>query len=132
MRIKHVFQTVAVVAVLGVSGTLPAMAESTNSTTFEGWANQTAPRYQGRIPRDIYLDEMGRRWDADPNHTGTRELYLNQLRSQWDTMDPNSRGMTPADISRMTGKVDSNTSGAPMSGSGTQPGNMGPGNSKGQ
>jgi hypothetical protein len=87
---------------------------------------------QGRIPRDIYLDEMGRRWEADPNHTGTRELYLNQLRSQWDSMDPNSRGMTPAEISRMTGKVDSNTSGAPMSGSGTQPGNMGPANSKGQ
>ena len=132
MRIKHVFQTVAVVAVLGVSGTLPAMAESTNSTTFEGWANQTAPRYQGRIPRDIYLDEMGRRWDADPNHVGTRELYLNQLRSQWDTMDPDTRGMTPAEISRMTGKVDSSTSGVPMSGSGVQPGNMGPSNTKAQ
>src|SRR6266550_1600373 len=132
MSIKHVFQTAAVVAVLGVSGTLPAMAESTNSTTYEGWASQTAPRYQGRIPRDIYLDEMGRRWEANPNHTGTRELYLNDLRSQWDTMDPNSRGMTPAEISRMTGKVDSNTAGEPASGSGAQPGNMGPANSKGQ
>ena len=132
MRIKHLCRTAALVAALGVSGTLPAMAESTNSTTFEGWANQTAPRYQGRIPRDIYLDEMGRRWDADPNHVGTRELYLNQLRSQWDTMDPDTRGMTPAEISRMTGNVDSSTSGAPMSGSGVQPGNMGPSNTKAQ
>ena len=64
---QHAGQTAALAAALGVCGTLPAMAESTNSITFEGWANQTAPRYQGRIPRDIYLDEMGRRWDADPN-----------------------------------------------------------------
>jgi len=132
MNIRHLIQSAALAAALGISGTLPAMAESTNSTTFEGWANQTAPRYEGRIPRDIYLDEMGRRWDANPNHLGTRDLYLNDLRSQWDTMDPNSQGMTPADISRMTGKVDSNTSGAPMSGTGAQPGNMGPGNSKAQ
>jgi hypothetical protein len=132
MSIKHLIQAAAIAAALGLSGTPPAMAESTNSTTFEGWANQTAPRYQGRIPRDIYLDEMGRRWDADPNHTGTRELYLNQLRSQWDTRDPNTQGMTPAEISRMTGKVDSSTSATPQSGSGAQPGNMGPSNSKGQ
>ena len=132
MRLKHAIHTAALAAVLSISGTLPAMAQSTNSTTFEGWANQTAPRYQGRIPRDIYLDEMGRRWDADPNHVGTRELYLNQLRSQWDTMDPHSHGMTPAEVSRLTGSVDSSTSGLPKSGSGVQSGNMGPSNSKAQ
>jgi len=107
MSIRHRIQTAALAVALGVAGTLPAMAESTNSITFEGWANQTAPQYQGRIPRDIYLDEMGRRWEADANRTGTRELYLNQLRSQWDTMDQSSQGLTPAEISRMTGKVDS-------------------------
>ena len=132
MSIRHRMQTAALAVALGIAGTLPAMAESTNSTTFEGWANQTAPQYQGRIPRDIYLDEMGRRWDADPNRTGTRELYLNQLRSQWDTMDQSSQGLTPAEISRMTGKVDSTTSVLPKSGTGAQPGNMGPANSKGQ
>jgi hypothetical protein len=130
MRTRHFFQTIAIAAAL--AGTLPAMAESTNSVTFEGWANQTAPRYQGRIPRDIYLDEMGRRWDANPNHLGTRELYLNDLRSQWDVADPNHQGLTPVEISRMTGKVDSSTAGMPMSGSGAQPGNMGPSNAKGQ
>ena len=39
---------------------------------------------------------------------------------------------TPADTSRATGRVDSDTPGAPFSGSGVQAGNMGPGNSKGQ
>jgi hypothetical protein len=45
MNIKHLIQAAALAAARGVSGTLPAMAESTNSITFEGWANQTAPRY---------------------------------------------------------------------------------------
>jgi len=39
---------------------------------------------------------------------------------------------TPADTSHATGRVDSDTPGAPFSGSGVQAGNMGPGNSKGQ
>jgi hypothetical protein len=132
MTIRNTIHATVLIAAVTIAGTLPAIAESTNSTTFEGWANQTAPRYQGHIPRDIYLDEMGRRWDADPNHTGTRELYLNQLRSRWDSMDPNNRGLTPAEISHMTGNVDSNTSSVPKSGSGVQPGNMGPSNSKAQ
>jgi hypothetical protein len=132
MTIRNAIHIAAFAAAVSVAGTIPAMAESTNSTTFEGWANQTAPRYQGHIPRDIYLDEMGRRWDADPNRSGTRELYLNRLRAQWDSMDPNNRGLTPAEISRMSGNVDSTASSLPKSGSGVQPGNMGPSNSKGQ
>lgn len=132
MGIKPIVGTAALAAALYLGGTLPATAENTNSTTFEGWAIQTAPQYQGRIPRDVYLDEMGRRWDSDSHRSGTRELYLNQLRSQWDTMDPNNQGLTPAEISRMTGKVDSNTSAVPKTGSGAQAGNMGPSNSKGQ
>lgn len=132
MTIRGLVQTAALVAAVAAAGVPPAVAESTNSTTFEGWTNQTATQYHGRIPRDVYIDEMGRRWDADPNHTGTREIYLNQLRSRWDTMDPQGQGLSPAQISQMTGKVDSSTSGMPKSGSGVQPGNMGPGNTKGQ
>lgn len=132
MVIKSIIGTAGLAAALYLGGTMPAIGESTNSTTFEGWANQTATQYQGHIPRDVYLDEMGRRWDSDSNHVGSREQYLNRLRSQWDTMDPNNRGLTPAEISRMTGKVDSSTSAVPKSGSGVQPGNMGPSNSKGQ
>ena len=99
---------------------------------YEGWANDTAIRYNGRIPRDVYIDEMGRRWESDANRRGTRDVYLNDLRGRWSQADRDNRGLTPAEISQMTGKVDSSTSGIPMSGSGVQPGNMGPANSKGQ
>ena len=132
MRIKRLTQAVAFATVLGAAGAMPAYAESTNSVTFEGWANDTAVRYDGRIPRDIYLDEMGRRWDADAGHRGTRDLYLIELRSRWDLADRNNSGLTPAEISRMTGNVDSSTAGMPKSGAGAQAGNMGPANSKGQ
>ena len=131
MNISRLAQAIAFTAVMGVS-TTAALAESTNSVTFEGWANDTAVQYNGRIPRDVYLDEMGRRWDAGTYHRGTRDEYLRDLRTRWDTMDRDNRGLTPAEISRMTGKVDSTTSGVPRSGSGVQPGNMGPSNSKGQ
>ena len=131
MSIRHLIQSAALAAALGISGTLPAMAESTNSTTFEGWANQTAPSYQGRIPRDIYLDEMGRRWDADPNHRGSRSAYLDRERARWEAVDSGNHGLTPAQVSELTGKVDT-SAGPALSGSGVQAGNMGPGNAKGQ
>ena len=131
MKLRSTTQALILAAALAAA--VPsAMAESTNSTTFEGWANDTATHYDGRVPRDVYLDEMGRRWDAGTYRGGTRDEYLRDLRTRWDTMDRDNRGLTPAEISRMTGKVDSTTSGVPRSGSGVQPGNMGPSNSKGQ
>jgi len=131
MNVKRLTQAAIVAAALAATGT-PVLAQSTNSTTFDNWATDTARQHNGRITRDVYLDEMGRRWDADPNHTGTREAYLRDLRTRWDTMDRGNRGLTPAEVSGMTGKVDSSTSGVPKTGSGAQPGNMGPSNSKGQ
>ena len=74
------------------------------------WMHDYSVRNNGRISRQAYLDEMGRRWDA---------------------MDANRGGLSPAEVSRLTGRVDSNAQ-APLSGSGVQPGNMGPGNSKGK
>jgi hypothetical protein len=132
MNIKRLTQTVVFATALGVAGAMPVYAESTNSVTFEGWANDTSVRYNGRIPRDVYVDEMARRWDSDANHRGTRDAYLNDLRGRWSQADRDNRGLTPAEVSQMTGKVDSSTSGMPKSGSGAQPGNMGPANSKGQ
>jgi len=131
MTISRLAQAMAFTAVMGISSTA-ALAESSNSVTFEGWANDTATQYNGRIPRDVYLDEMSRRWDLDRNHRGTRDAYVENLRRQWDATDRDNRGMTPADVSRLTGKVDSSTSALPRSGSGVQPGNMGPANSKGK
>jgi len=74
------------------------------------WMQDYSLRNDGRISREAYLDEMGRRWDA---------------------MDANRSGLAPADVSRLTGRVDSNAL-VPLTGSGVQPGNMGPGNSKGK
>ena len=56
------------------------------------------------------MDEMGRRWDA---------------------MDKGNQGLTPAEVSRMTGRVDSGALPG-KTGTSAQPGNMGPGNAKGQ
>lgn len=114
------------------SSTAPAAANATGATAIDTWAADQARQNNGRISRDAYMQEMGRRWDANPNRTGTRDSYLRGLRTQWDTADRDNRGLTPADISKMTGKVDSSTEAMPKSGSGVQPGNMGPGSSKGQ
>lgn len=132
MKTHRLTRVIAFTAVLAAASAAPAFAESTNSQTFEGWANQTAPSYNGRIPRNVYMNEMGRRWDSDEKHMGTRDAYMSELGTRWDRMDTDKRGMTPAELSQMSGKVDSNSSTLPQSGSGVQPGNMGPGNSKGK
>ena len=132
MNIKRLTCTVAFAATFGIAAATPSFAESTNSQTFEGWANDTAVQYNGRIPRDVYMNEMGRRWDSDANHLGTRDAYVKDLGGRWEKADRENRGLTPAEISAMSGKVDSGTSVLPKTGSGVQPGNMGPGNSKGQ
>lgn len=74
------------------------------------WMRNESVRGNGRITRRAYLDYMGQRWDA---------------------MDTTHQGLTPTEVSRLTGHVDSNAP-APLTGSGQQPGNMGPGNSKGK
>ena len=74
------------------------------------WANDWSAKHQGRISHDAYMNEMNRRWHA---------------------MDREGKGLTPREVSEMTGHVDSNAAPA-LSGSGVQPGNMGPGNSRGK
>lgn len=132
MKMKRVAHALAFsVALAGFAGS-PAFGESTNSVTFDGWVNDTAAKNNGLVSRDVYLDEMGRRWEAAPDHQGTRDAYLTGLRTRWEQVDRDNRGLTPAQVSRLTGRVDSSTEQMPKSGSGTQPGNMGPGNSKAQ
>jgi len=122
---------------IALAGTLvmagaPAMAGTSKVVTIEVWANDTATQYNGRIPRTVYLQEMGRRYDADGNRVVTRDVYLSDWGIRWDAIDPNGRGLSPAEVSALTHNVDSTTSGMPRSGTGVQPGNMGPANSKGQ
>jgi hypothetical protein len=90
-------------------------ADNTNSRArtaddMNAWMSRHARDHKGRISREAYLDEMGRRWDA---------------------MDRNSQGLTPAEVSRLTGKVDVDHSAPPRTGSGAQAGNMGPSSTKG-
>lgn len=85
-------------------------ADGDKMQSFDQWLSDSSARNNGRISRQVYMDEMGRRWDA---------------------MDKNRQGLTPADVSRLTGKVDSSAQ-APLTGTGVQPGNMGPGNAKGK
>ena len=147
MRINRLTQAISMAAVVGALAVAPADAQTTNGATGVGraanpsmsgaynnsqtWMNDAATRNNGRISRQSYLDEMGRQWDADPNHQGTRDSYLSGLRSRWDAMDLNNQGLTPAEASRISGNVDT-SAGPTRSGTGTQTGNMGPGNAKGQ
>ena len=100
------------------SGTVPSTGMTTRAAaggqsfdkTGDSWATDYATKNNGRISRKAYMDEMGRRWDS---------------------MDKSQQGLTPADVSRMYGNVDSAAAPA-RTGSGVQAGNMGPGNQKAQ
>jgi hypothetical protein len=92
-----------------VSGN-PVAGVPVTQDDLDAWTRDYSTRNHGRITRQAYLDEVGRRWDA---------------------MDRSHQGLTPAEVSHLTGRVDSNAP-APLTGNGVQPGNMGPGNSKGK
>lgn len=75
------------------------------------WVKGQAGENKGRISRQAYMDEMARRWDS---------------------MERNNQGLTPAEVSRLSGKVDIDQSGMPRRGSDVQAGNMGPSSVKGK
>ena len=84
-------------------------SKARSGTDLNAWVKHQATEHKGRISRQAYLDEMGRRWD---------------------TLDRNNQGLTPAEISRLTGKVDVDHSALPRTGSDVQAGNMGPTSNK--
>ena len=131
MRKRTSLQGVAIA--MAVCGATALGATSAGAQTFERPGYVSGGVVIEHSPRDVYLDEMGRPYVAVPRET---IIVVPAVPERWDTVTKyetyENRGMTPADVSRMTGKVDSSTSGVPMSGSGAQPGNMGPANSKGQ
>ena len=130
MTIGKLLRVIAVASILGAGVAAPAWSGGT-CVTIQSWADQTAVQNGGVIREDAYLDEMGRRWDANPNHSGSRSLYLEGMRARWEALDPSNQGLSPAQVSELTGKVDT-SAGPTLSGTGVQPGNMGPGNAKGQ
>lgn len=72
------------------------------------WADRHAQQNNGRISREDYMHEMSRRWDA---------------------MDPDNRGLTPAEVGRLYGSADSSADSV-HTGSGMRTGNMRPGGPK--
>jgi hypothetical protein len=83
---------------------------SPNTGGMDSWITKHAETNKGRISREAYMNELARRWDmADKSH----------------------QGLTPAEVSRLTGNVDVDA-GPAKTGSGVQAGNMGPGNAKAQ
>src|SRR6266550_7615949 len=83
MTIGKLIRVVAVASILSAGAAAPAWSGGT-SVTIQSWAEQTATQNGGVIREDAYVDEMGRRWDADPNHTGSRGLYLQDMRARWE------------------------------------------------
>jgi hypothetical protein len=61
----------------------------------------------------------------------TQDDYLREMARRWDASDLGNLNLSPAEMSALTGHVDTNAL-APLSGTGVQPANMGPGNSRGQ
>jgi len=70
------------------------------SGTFSGWRSEYQSKHEGRISRQAYMDEVGRRWDA---------------------LDKDKRGLSEDQINQAYGSGTSNA---------TSPGNMGPNNVK--
>ena len=59
----------AALVALGTSSGAFAQADNSNSkvapgSSFSGWMTDYAKTNQGRISRDAYMQEAGRRWDA--------------------------------------------------------------------
>lgn len=83
---KHV-ATLGLAALLavGASSAVFAQADNSNSkvapaTGFTGWINDYSRTNQGRISRDAYMQEAGRRWDAmDKDRKGLSAEQINDI-----------------------------------------------------
>jgi len=96
-----------------------------------GAATGPVPSVAPVAPAYDDLDAWVDRYSLSHGGYVTREDYLREMARRWDAADIDGQGLTPADMSRLTGRVDTNAL-APLSGTGVQPGNMGPGNSRGE
>ena len=74
----------AAVLFAGTTSLALAQADNTNSkiapANFSGWMTDYSKANNGRISRDAYMQEAGRRWDAmDANRQGLTVDQINQL-----------------------------------------------------
>jgi len=109
---KSVFKVLVLSAALGMCSVANAQADNSNSKvapaagSFPGWMTDYSKTNQGRISREAYMDQVGRRWDA---------------------LDTNRQGMTIVQINRAYGYGSQRD---PVTGTSTAPGNLGPDNTK--
>lgn len=86
---------------------------STNSDNFNTWMSDYASQHNGRITREEFLAQMGNRWDRlDAQHQGY--LTPDQV-EEILVITPEAASASP-----------------PRTGSDAQPGDMGPGNARGE
>jgi hypothetical protein len=91
---------------------------STNSENFNTWMSDYASQHNGRITREEFLAQMGNRWDQlDAQHQGY--LTPDQVEEMLVITPPGS-ALSPDSVS------------PPRTGSDVQPGDMGPGNARGE
>jgi len=114
--IKHSLTALAVATTMAFgASTAFAQADNTNSNiapaqpnaaaSWPHWMNNYSTAHNGRISRQAYFDEMGRRWDA---------------------ADARRQGLSVDEINRLYGPANSD----PVTGAVTAPGYMGPKDTK--
>ena len=110
---KHTQATLAVASLMLLStaamsqspGTLAnPPASGDKGSSFAGWVSQQQAANKGRVSRQAYMDEVGRRWDQT---------------------DTNKQGLTADQINQTYGMGATGAAGV-----NTAPGNMGPNNAK--
>jgi hypothetical protein len=58
----------------------PARFADTNSSNFNSWMSDYASQHNGRISRDEFMAQMGRRWDQrDTEHNGLTPVEVEEI-----------------------------------------------------
>jgi hypothetical protein len=68
------------------------MKATAQENSFSNWTNDYSKSHQGRISRQAYMDESGRRWDAmDKNKQGLTSDEINRTYGSGNSAGNNSK-----------------------------------------
>jgi len=68
------------------------MKATAQDNSFSGWTNDYSKSHQGRVSRQAYMDESGRRWDAmDKNNQGLTSDEINHMYGSGNSAGNNSK-----------------------------------------
>ena len=103
MKVRRIAMTLAAVSAIGLAGPSVAQSDNTNSRVapaqsqgFNNWMNDYSTAHQGRISRQAYMDEMGRRWDAaDAQRRGLSVEEINRAYG-WNANEDRATGAVTA------------------------------------